>query len=130
MKIVVRSVNLQLDARTRAEVGRRVHGSLGRLSPHILRVMVRVADKNGPRGGEDIACAVEMRLRPRGRIFVEETDIDLAGAVNRAAETAAETVVRSLERSRDLRRRASQKPAYGASGARQDESLIAMQDLP
>jgi len=117
VKIVVRSVNLQLDARTRAEVERRIHAALGRLSPNILRVMVRVADKNGPRGGEDIACAIDLRLRPRGRIFVEETDIDLAGAVNRAADAAAETVVRATERSRDLRRRAGPRPAFGASGA-------------
>ena len=117
MKVVVRSVNLQLDARTRAEVERRVHATLGRLSPSILRVMVRVTDRNGPRGGEDIACAIDLRLRPRGRIFVEETDIDLVGAVNRAADAAAETVVRTTERSRDLRRKAGTRPAFGASGA-------------
>jgi len=117
VKIVVRSVNLRLDARTRADVERRVHAALGRLSPGILRVMVRVADKNGPRGGEDIACAIDLRLRPRGRIFVEEADFDLAGAVNRAADAAAETVVRTTERSRDLRRKTGPKPAFDASGA-------------
>lgn len=117
MKIIVKSVNLQLDARTRVDVEQRIRGALGRVSPHIVRVMVRVADRNGPRGGEDIACAMDMRLRPRGRIFVEETDIDLAGAVNRAAEAAEETVVRTVERSRDLKRKSGPRPAFGAGGA-------------
>jgi putative sigma-54 modulation protein len=114
VKIQVRSVNLQLDARTRAEVERKVRAALGRLSPHIQRVVVRVADRNGPRGGEDIACAVEIRVRPHGAVFVEETDIDLAGAVSQAAETAAVTLVRTLQRSRDVRRKLNPKPALGA----------------
>ncbi len=117
MKVVVRSVALQLDARTRADVERRIHAALARHSPWVLRVTVRVADRNGPRGGEDIACAVDLRLRPRGRLYVEETDIDLAGAVGRAAEAAAETVTRTLERSRDLRRKSGIRPAMGASSA-------------
>jgi hypothetical protein len=117
VKIMVKSVSMSLDARTRADVEQRIHAALERVSLRILRVTARVTDRNGPRGGEDIACALDMRLRPRGRIFVEETDIDLAGAVNRAAEAAAETAVRTLERSRDLSRRAGPGSDFGTSGA-------------
>ena len=49
MKIVVRSVNLQLDAGTRSDVERRIHGGLAKLSFHIVKAKVRVADKKGPR---------------------------------------------------------------------------------
>ncbi|HEY9595001.1 MAG TPA: HPF/RaiA family ribosome-associated protein [Spirochaetia bacterium] len=117
MRINVKAVSLQLDAATRAEIERRMHASLGRLAHRILRVAVRVTDRNGPRGGEDIACAVELRLRPRGRIYIEETDIDLAGAVNRAADTAASAVVRTTEKTRDQQRRPSTDPVFGTSGA-------------
>jgi putative sigma-54 modulation protein len=116
MRIRVKAVNIALDGRTRAEIEQRMQVSLGRMERRILRVDVRVADQNGPRGGVDIACLVEVRLRPRGRLFVEETDLDLRGAVNRAADAAATTVSRNLERARDLRRRPSTRPALDASG--------------
>lgn len=117
MRINVKAVSLVLDAHSRAAIERRINASLGRLSPHILRVAVRVTDRNGPRGGEDIACSIELRLRPRGRIFVEETDIDLTGAVGKAAETASTTIVRTLEKLRDLKRRAEHRPVFGESEA-------------
>ncbi|MGA2477131.1 MAG: HPF/RaiA family ribosome-associated protein [Spirochaetia bacterium] len=116
MRIRVRAVNLALDARTRAEIELLLQASLGRLERRILRVDARVADQNGPRGGADISCLVEVRLRPRGRLFVEETDVDLQGAVRRAADAAATTVSRNLERKRDLHRRPSTRPALDASG--------------
>jgi hypothetical protein len=72
-------------------------------------------DQNGPRGGEDISCLIEVRLRPRGMLFIEETDSDLAGAVGRAAEAARTAITRSRERSRDLRRRAPRGQLFGAS---------------
>jgi putative sigma-54 modulation protein len=116
MKIQVKTVNLDLDARTRADVQRMMQAHLGRLAHRVLRVNVRLADQNGPRGGKDISCLVEARLRPRGRLFIEEIDSDLMGAVSRSAEAAATTVSRTLERSRDLRRRPSTRPALGTSG--------------
>ena len=116
MKIQVKTVNLDLDARTRADVQRMMQVGLDRLAHRILRVSVRLADQNGPRGGKDISCLVEVRLRPRGRLFVEETDSDLMGAVSQSVEAAATTVSRTLERSRDLRRKALPRPALGTSG--------------
>jgi hypothetical protein len=109
-------VNLELDARTRAEIEQLLQASLGRMERRILRVDARVADQNGPRGGADISCLVEVRLRPRGQLFIEETDVHLQGAVRRAVDAAAVTVSKNLEKARDLRRRPSSRPAFDASG--------------
>ena len=116
MRIHVRAVNIDLGTKVRAEIENRVRSSLGRLAHRILRVAVRITDQNGPRGGRDISCLIEVRMRPRGRLFVEETDFDLAGAVNGASDAAAGSVVRTLEKARDLRRRPSPDPAFGATG--------------
>ncbi len=105
MRISVRAANLSLDAQTRARVERRIQTSLGRLAHRILRVGVRIVDVNGPRGGADIACLIEIRLRGAGRVFIEATDISLDEAVNDAADKAAGAVVRALERSRESRRK-------------------------
>jgi putative sigma-54 modulation protein len=120
MRIQVRSVNLPLDKRTREEVESRLQAALGRLERRIRRVGVRMVDVNGPRGGRDISCLVEVRLRPRGMLFIERTDSDLAGAVGRAAEAARMAITRSRERSRDRRRTAPQRPFFGASDAARD----------
>ncbi|HUI73128.1 MAG TPA: HPF/RaiA family ribosome-associated protein [Spirochaetia bacterium] len=105
MRIHVRAVNLALDGETRARVERRLQASLGRLAHRILRVGVRIVDENGPRGGADMACLVEVRLRRAERVFVEATDLSLDEAVKEASEKVATAVVRALERSRESRRR-------------------------
>ena len=105
MRIHVRAVNLALHPRARAEVEHRLQDALGRLEPRLQRVSVRLVDQNGPRGGEDISCLVEVRLRPRGVLYVEETDSDVMAAVGRSAEAARTAITRLRERARDLRRR-------------------------
>ncbi len=114
MTIQVRAANLPMDGEARERVERRLQAVLGRLAARIPRVTVSIVDQNGPRGGVDIACLVEVRLRSRGRLFVEAVDQDLQGAVNRAAEKAAVAVVRALERRRDLRRKGAHRWWAGA----------------
>jgi putative sigma-54 modulation protein len=117
MKINVKTASLELDARTREEIQGMMEASLGRLAHRILRVSVCLADENGPRGGRDISCIVDMRLRPRGRLFIRETGFDLPGVVRSSADSAATTVSRALERTRDLHRRAPPRPEPETSGA-------------
>ena len=107
MRIHVRAVHLAIDRETRARVERRLAASLGRLAHRIQRVGVRIVDENGPRGGADMACLVEVRLRRAGSVFVEATDLSLDEAVKEAADKAATAVARILERGRDSHRRSA-----------------------
>jgi putative sigma-54 modulation protein len=118
VKIQVRAVTIELDARTREEIEAIVRTALGRHERRIARAAVRVADLNGPRGGRDLSCLIDVSMRPRGRLYIEETDVDLRGAVGQAAEAASVAVTRSLERIRDRHRRTGGvRAAFGASGA-------------
>jgi putative sigma-54 modulation protein len=115
VRIQVRAVTIELDARTREEIEQIMRTALGRHERRIATAAVRVADLNGPRGGRDISCLVEVAMRPRGRLYIEETDTDLRGAVGRAAEAASVAVTRALERVRDRHRRAGgARAALGA----------------
>jgi len=105
MKILVKTVNIELDRKARAEVESRLSEGLNPMAHRIMRVKVRIVDHNGPRGGVDISCCVDVRLLPRGRLFLLETDSDPLGAVNKAGDAAASAVSRWLERSRDSIRR-------------------------
>lgn len=104
MKIHVRSKHLAVDETVRSYVERRLEFSLGRLATRILRATVQIVDLNGPRGGEDKVCRVEVRLRPTGTVFVEERDADLYAALDRGADRAGRSVARALKRERDLER--------------------------
>lgn len=115
MKIHVRSKHFAVDEALRCHIERRLEFSLGRCSPRILRTTVQLLDLNGPRGGEDKACRIEVRLRPTGTLFVEDRDADLFAAVDRAADRTGRSVARALKRERELERRPP--PANGASAA-------------
>jgi len=98
MKVFVRSKDPEVDREVRDHVERRLQFSLGRFSDTIGRVNVRIVDINGPRGGEDKVCRIEVRLRPTGTVFVEDSDAVVTAAVDRAAGRTARAVARTLGR--------------------------------
>jgi len=105
MKILVRTINLELDRTASAEVESRLREGLGPLAHHILRVKVRIAKRKAPPVDEDITCSVDVRLRPRGRLFILATDLDPLEALSKARNAVIAAVTQKLERSRDTRHR-------------------------
>ena len=79
-------------------------------SAYIMRLTVRLSDVNGPRGGEDKRCCIELRLKGLSDVVIEDTETDLYAAIDRAAERAARTLARRLTRSR--RRQAGIRLAF------------------
>jgi putative sigma-54 modulation protein len=101
VQIHVRSKQVEMDEAVRIHIEHRLEQSLGRHAARIRRVSALIVDVNGPRGGEDKVCRLEIRLLPTGSLFVEDTDADLYAAVSRAAERAARAVTRAVERTRE-----------------------------
>lgn len=110
MKIHVRSPQFPIDETLRSHVERRLHFSLGRFSPRVLRATVQLLDDNGPRGGEDKLCRIQVRLTPTGTVLAQDRDSALVVAIDRAADRIGRTVARALDRTRDRERKA---PATG-----------------
>ncbi len=100
----MRSKQVEVDEAARAYIVRRLQFSLGRFSRRVHCVTVQMVDLNGPRGGEDRACRIEIRLLPTGSVFVEDTDANFCTAVDRASDRIARSVSRAIKRSRDLLR--------------------------
>ncbi len=111
MQLQVRGRNIELTEALRAHVERRLQFALSRFGQRIGRVLVRLADVNGPRGGDDKSCHVDVNLFPSGKVLVEDLDADLYAAIDRAAERVGRSVVRELEREREFD--ASVVKAYG-----------------
>jgi len=82
----------------------------------ITRVTVRLSDINGPRGGADKRCLIEVRLKAAPAVVIEDTEADLYVAIDRAAERAGRTLARRLARQREF---APDQPTEqeGADGA-------------
>ena len=75
---------------------RRLRFALGRFAPRVRRVRALLEDVNGPRGGVDKRCAIEIQA-PGGSLRVEVRDSDFYVAVDRAADAAARKLARAEE---------------------------------
>jgi ribosome-associated translation inhibitor RaiA len=79
----------------------RMQFALLRSDNYITRVKVRLADINGPRGGVDKRCQIELAVAGHSNILIEDTEADLYFAIDRACERCMRTLARRLERLRE-----------------------------
>jgi putative sigma-54 modulation protein len=95
LELRVRNANL-VDA-LRAYVERRLRFALDRFDNRISRITVRVDEFNGPRGGVDKHCRMQVDVLPSGTLRVEERQADLVAAIDRAAHRLNRLVARELQ---------------------------------
>ncbi len=81
---------------------KRLAYSLNYGDEHITRVNVRLSDINGPRGGEDKRCLIELRLKGAPEVVIEDTESDLYVAIDRATDRASRTLARRLAKQRNF----------------------------
>lgn len=106
--------NLAASDDVRRHLERRLGYALGRFGERTRAVWAQLSDLNGPRGGIDKRCRLQVRLRRTGLVTVDEHDSDIRAAVDRAADRLGRTVTRAIERVRDSGR--------GRRAARFDEA--------
>ncbi len=104
MRVSIRTRKGKLDPTAREWLSRRIEFALGRFGARISRVSVLLEDLNGPRGGVDHRCLVEVQLVPAGRLLTEVVDADMEPAASTALERMARRVRDEFNRRRDLRR--------------------------
>ena len=104
MKIELRFRSIEPSNALREYVARRVHFQLSRFNGQLDSVIVRIADINGPKGGNDKRCHVMVKGRALGPVTIDELSADAYVAVDLALDRAARSVGRELERRRSARR--------------------------
>lgn len=97
MHIDIHAQGFKLTPAVRSHIERRLRFALSRTAHRVLRVSVRVADINGPRGGEDKFCRVAVSLNGLPNVVIEDVQPELYTAVDRATGRAGRTVSRRLE---------------------------------
>ena len=83
---------------------RRVRFVLRRLSWRVPRAEVHLSDTNGPRGGVDKRCQVELKTDGAGSVVVVSVAKDWRTALDNALARAARFLMRLWRRGGDSRR--------------------------
>jgi len=104
MKIDMQAQHFSLSKALRNHIKRRLGFALSAGNDQIQRVLVHLSDTNGPRGGADKRCKIQLVLPRIPDIVVEDTETNLYVAIDRAANRAGRTLRRRLRRQRDLLR--------------------------
>jgi ribosomal subunit interface protein len=96
MHIEIQARDFSLTDALEDHVHKRLGFVLARAGTRIRRVDVRLSDLNGPRGGVDKRCLIEVRLDGLAPIVVEDVQADMYAAIDRAAARTGRTVMRRL----------------------------------
>ena len=94
---------------------RRLHLALDRLGDSVRRVVVRLSDVNGHRGGIDKRCQLQVQLQGAPDVLIKDVQPDLYLAITRVVDRAARTIARRIGRSR--------QPALNARAAQIDAAV-------
>jgi ribosome-associated translation inhibitor RaiA len=105
MRIEIHHANMRRSDALGETVERRIADALGRLAHRIRDVSVWIADINGPRGGHDKSCRIQVRLAHGPALVVDHVSADPYTAASGAVDRAGRAVQRRIDRKRDLRRR-------------------------
>lgn len=84
-------------------IKRRIKFAVDRFDGRIRSISVRVADLNGPRGGDDKACIIELVLVPDGTVVIHETASEIHVAVDKACDRVGRSIGRLLKKARATR---------------------------
>ncbi len=86
---------------------RRLGFALTRHADRVTRVVVRLGDENGPRGGPDKFCRLQVHLIDAPQVVIMDCGPELYAVIDRASDRASRTVAKQLERHRFGRERPS-----------------------
>ena len=103
MQINIQAQGFTLTDGLREHTSRRLQFAFGWASHYLGKVSVRLSDENGPRGGKDKRCRIQIAFAGARDVVIEDTETDLYVAIDRAADRAGRSVARRLERQRDHR---------------------------
>ena len=101
MQIEVQARGFTLTQAIRGYIDRRLRFALSDRYAQINRVRVRLSDINGPRGGCDKRCHLQVLLPGQTGVVIEDTESNLYVAIDRASDRTRRTLTRRLSRQRD-----------------------------
>lgn len=123
MNIEIQARQFMLSEALSDHVQRRIGFALSKRYQHIKRIIVRLSDINGPRGGNDKRCHIQISMPHQADVVVEDVQSDLYMAVDRAADRAGRTVTKRLSKLRQFRKSARRERSHHQESETTEASL-------
>lgn len=117
MNVDIQALGFSITPALSEHAKRRLGFVLTRRSERIRRVVVRLGDENGPRGGRDKFCRIQVYLANAPVAVIEQTGDDLYTVIDRATDRAGRTVCRHLDHSLISRKKLRRSAALPESSA-------------
>lgn len=114
MQIEIHSHGFSTTASIRGYAERRIKLALNWGHVQLRRITVHLSDENGPKGGKDKRCLLQLGVDGGQDVVVRDTEPDLYLAIDRAVERAARTLSRQLKRKRQHSRDRWEPGSLGA----------------
>ncbi len=102
MKVRIHARHMGDIQRLRSHVLRRLDAALGRRDDKLRRASVHIEDENGPRGGSDKHCRIQVVVPGVGEVIVKERHSNPFAAIDLAAHRVGRAVERLLARARRM----------------------------
>ena len=100
MIIDIQARNVSLTEALRSYVVKRINSSLTGNNDYIQRIVVRLSDVNGPKGGIDKRCHIQVVIPHQPDVVIDDVESNLYAAVDIAANRAGRTVSRHVAKYR------------------------------
>jgi len=105
MEVQMVATEFSLTPSLREHLERRLRLAFARASSKVARIVVRLRDLNGPRGGRDKVCQVSVTMPGRPEVVIREVQEDMYNAIDGAVKRAAYRAMRIVTRKRPASRR-------------------------
>ena len=134
MRMTIQANGFEMTGALRAYAEQRLATALGWAREHMHKLVVWLSDINGPRGGVDKRCRIQVQLGGGREVIIDDVDANLYTAIDSAVYRADRAVVRKVERTRSfVRTRAPAQPDAMATGdlrdPAQDDAALASNDV-
>jgi len=100
MRVTIQTNGFEMTSALRSYTEHRLAIALGWAREHTHKLSVSLSDINGPRGGIDKRCKIQVQLGSGRAVIIENIEADLYVAIDRAVDRADRAVVRQVERAR------------------------------
>ncbi len=101
MRIDIQTRGFKLTDSLRQHTERRLQFALSWAVYEVRKVVVRLSDINGPRGGNDKRCYIQIPIPGSPDVVIEDTESDLYVAIDHAVSRIERSLARRLERKRE-----------------------------
>ena len=103
MQTIIQSQDFALTGALKSFIQDHANKSMNSCNTHIKQLNIRLKDINGPKGGEDKECCVEVKLANSAPIVVTKRSSDAYQSIRMALSRASRITLRKVGKRRTLK---------------------------